>query len=85
MSAEGPEAASGRSARGQFPEVPEERRIALERFLARRPELVLHGGNLLRRPDITPLAVEICATLWLRMRPWMCNRWVAHSGEMRLL
>ncbi|MFI8076252.1 hypothetical protein ACIF85_47270 [Streptomyces sp. NPDC086033] len=59
MSAEGPEPASGRTVYGQFPGVPEERRIAVEQFLAKRPELVPYAGNLLRRPDIAPLAVEM--------------------------
>ena len=59
MSAEGPEPASGRSVCGEFPGVSEERRIALERFLAKRPELVPYASNLLRRPDIAPLAVEM--------------------------
>ncbi|MFF4502695.1 hypothetical protein [Streptomyces sp. NPDC001401] len=59
MSAEGPEPASDRSVGGQFAEVPEERRIAVERFLAKRPELVPYASNLLRRPDIAPLAVEM--------------------------
>ncbi|MDI5910748.1 MULTISPECIES: hypothetical protein [Streptomyces] len=59
MSAEGPKPASGRTGCGQFPEVPEERRIAVEQFLAERPELVPYASNLLRRPDIAPLAVEM--------------------------
>ncbi|MYS92281.1 MULTISPECIES: hypothetical protein [Streptomyces] len=45
--------------RWQFPEIPEERQIAVERFLAKRPELVPYASNLLRRPDIAPLAVEM--------------------------
>jgi hypothetical protein len=38
--AEGSKPASGRTGCGQFPEVPEERGIAVEQFLAKRPELV---------------------------------------------
>jgi hypothetical protein len=59
MSADGPEPPSDRTLCGQFPEIPEERRIAVERFLATRPELVPYASNLLRRPDIAPLAVEM--------------------------
>jgi hypothetical protein len=59
MSAEGPKSAADRTGCGQFPEVPEERRIAVEQFLAKRPELVPYASNLLRRPDIAPLAVEM--------------------------
>ena len=59
MSDEDAESASDRSVCGQFPGVPEERRIALERFLAKRPELVSYASNLVRRPDIAPLAVEM--------------------------
>ncbi|WP_330262280.1 hypothetical protein [Streptomyces griseorubiginosus] len=59
MSADGVESTRDRSVRGQFPEIPEHRRIAVERFLAERPELVPYAGNLLRRADIAPLAVEM--------------------------
>ncbi|WP_406436966.1 hypothetical protein OHB14_60645 [Streptomyces sp. NBC_01613] len=59
MSADGPEPAFDRTLCGQFPEIPEERRIAVERFLTKRPELVPYASNLLRRPDIAPLAVEM--------------------------
>lgn len=59
MSADGPEPARGRTVCGQFPEIPEDRRIAVERFLAKRPELVPYAGNLLQRPDIAPLAVDM--------------------------
>ncbi|NUR03019.1 MAG: hypothetical protein HOY79_42855 [Streptomyces sp.] len=45
---------SSDAVRGQFPGAPEERRIALERFLARRPELMPYAGNLLRRCRQSP-------------------------------
>ena len=59
MSADGVESAWDRTVCGQFPEIPEDRRIAVERFLARRPELVPYASNLLQRPDIAPLAVDM--------------------------
>ncbi|WP_405526395.1 hypothetical protein OG426_28860 [Streptomyces canus] len=59
MSADGLESASDRTVCGQFPEIPEDRRIAVERFLAKRPELVPYASNLLQRPDIAPLAVDM--------------------------
>ena len=59
MSADGLESASDRTVCGQFPEIPEDRRIAVERFLAKRPELVPYASNLLQRSDIAPLAVDM--------------------------
>ncbi|GAA3834177.1 hypothetical protein GCM10022403_078810 [Streptomyces coacervatus] len=59
MSADGLEAAAARTVFGPFPEIPEDRRIAVERFLAKRPELVPYARNLLQRPDIAPLAVDM--------------------------
>jgi hypothetical protein len=59
MSVDRPEPASDRPVCDQFPEIPEERRIAVERFLTKRPELVPYASNLLRRPGIAPLAVEM--------------------------
>ncbi|MFC4470626.1 hypothetical protein ACFPH6_40075 [Streptomyces xiangluensis] len=59
MSADGLESASNRTVCGQFPEITEDRRIAVERFLAKRPELVPYASNLLQRPDIAPLAVDM--------------------------
>jgi hypothetical protein len=44
---------------GWFPETPEERRLAVDRFLAERPQFVPYAGNLLQRPDIAPLAVDM--------------------------
>lgn len=59
MSADGVEPARDRTVCGQFPEIPEDRRIAVEQFLAKRPELVPYASNLLQRPDIASLAVDM--------------------------
>ncbi|MER6162834.1 hypothetical protein ABT147_46455 [Streptomyces sp. NPDC001868] len=59
MSADGLESASNRTVCGQFPELPQDRRIEVERFLAKRPELVPYASNLLQRPDVAPLAVDM--------------------------